>query len=129
VDMLEAQIFPEDETTIAFRFMYFYWVLTVMFAVELLMNFCATSQAMGSLNLLRVLHIVRILCIFTKLEGLNKLCRALGFALVPMCNAFFLLFIATSVYALFGTHYFGKAKMILTFPFTSLMCSSPQSYC
>jgi voltage-gated sodium channel len=143
VDMLEAQILPEDGTTIALRFTYFDWALTVMFTVELLMNFCANSapdkfrqlirsgstwfdvvivgiqvislflageasQAMGSLKLLRVLRIVRILRIFTKLKGLNKLCRALGFALVPMCNAFFLLLIATSVYAVFGTHYFGE---------------------
>jgi voltage-gated sodium channel len=142
-DMLEAQILPEDGTTVAIRFMYFDWALTVMFTVELLMNFCANSapdkfrqlirnvsfwfdvvivgiqiisvflageasQAMGSLKLLRVLRIVRTLRLFTKLKGLNKLCRALGFALVPMCNAFFLLLIATSVYAVFGTHYFGQ---------------------
>ena len=43
MDMLEAQILPEDGTTIALRFLYFDWVLTVMFTVELLMNFCANS--------------------------------------------------------------------------------------
>ena len=73
----------------------------------------AEEQLQQILKLLRVLRIVCILRIFTKLKGLNKLCRALGFCLVPMCNAFFLLLIATSVYAVFGTNYFGERSLII----------------
>jgi hypothetical protein len=57
-------------------------------------------------KLLRVLRIVRILRLFSKLKGLNRICQAMYYATLPVCNAFFILCIITAIYSIFGTHWF-----------------------
>ena len=58
------------------------------------------------LKLLRVLRIFRVLRLISRLKGLNRLCQAVGFAMAPVCNAFLLLIICTSMYSILGTHIF-----------------------
>eukprot|EP00277_Geminigera_cryophila_P032729 CAMPEP_0173126910 /NCGR_PEP_ID=MMETSP1102-20130122/57457_1 /TAXON_ID=49646 /ORGANISM="Geminigera sp., Strain Caron Lab Isolate" /LENGTH=740 /DNA_ID=CAMNT_0014036387 /DNA_START=163 /DNA_END=2382 /DNA_ORIENTATION=+ len=57
-------------------------------------------------KLLRVLRIVRVFRIFSRFKSLNKLINALSQAIIPVCNAFFILCVFTSIYSIFGTHYF-----------------------
>jgi hypothetical protein len=55
---------------------------------------------------MRVIRIVRVLKLFTRMEALNQLCNALAYATIPVCNAFFILVVCTEIYPILGTHYF-----------------------
>ena len=52
------------------------------------------------------MRILRVLRLFSRLKGLNRLCQAVGYAMGPVCNAFFMLIICSAMYSIFGTHYF-----------------------
>jgi hypothetical protein len=64
------------------------------------------SGGLSNAKLFRVLRIVRILRLFSKLKGLNRICQAMYYATLPVCNAFFILCIITAIYSIFGTHWF-----------------------
>ena len=45
--------------------------------------------------------------LFKALKDLNRLITAVSKSVVPVCNAFFLLFIIAAIYAILGTNFFG----------------------
>ncbi len=84
------------------------WFDVFMIVAQLLsLIVSATGGAkIPGLKLLRVLRIFRVLRLISRLKGLNRLYQAVGFAMAPVCNAFLLLIICSSMYSIFGTHYF-----------------------
>ena len=56
--------------------------------------------------MLRFLRIGRVVRLFTMLKSLTKLLTAVSHALIPVCNAFLILIIIASIYAILGTNFF-----------------------
>ena len=50
--------------------------------------------------MLRLIRIFRVVRVFKKLESLRILVQALASAFLPVCNAFFMLFIVAAMYAI-----------------------------
>jgi len=58
-------------------------------------------------KLLRLMRLGRAAKLFKALKDLNRLITAVSKSVVPVCNAFFLLFIIAAIYAILGTNFFG----------------------
>ena len=58
-------------------------------------------------KLLRLLRLGRAVKLFKSLKDLNRLITAVSKSVVPVCNAFFILFIIAAIYAILGTNFFG----------------------
>ena len=67
-------------------------------------------QSLPAVKMLRLIRVVRVVRLFKNFYSLNRIVLAIGECIVPMFNAFFILFIVTSMYATLGTHLFGKSK-------------------
>jgi len=57
-------------------------------------------------QLLRLLRLGRVVRIFKALKNLQKIITATAASVLPVCNAFFILLIISSVYAVLGTNFF-----------------------
>ena len=57
-------------------------------------------------KLLRLLRIGRVIRLFSALKDLQKIITACSSAVLPVCNAFLILLIIASVYAIVGTNFF-----------------------
>ena len=58
-------------------------------------------------KLLRLMRLGRAVKLFKALKDLNRLITAVSKSVVPVCNAFFLLFMIAAIYAILGTNFFG----------------------
>ena len=70
--------------------------------------FAAAGNSIPGAKVFRLLRLGRVLRVFTAFEGLQKLVSAISAALIPVCNAFLMLFIIIAVYAVLGTNFFRK---------------------
>jgi voltage-gated sodium channel len=61
-------------------------------------------------KLLRLLRIGRVVRLFSALKDLQKILNACSSAVIPVCNAFFILLIIASVYAIVGNYYFNTVS-------------------
>jgi hypothetical protein len=57
-------------------------------------------EELPGVSLLRLIRIFRVVRVFKKLESLRILVMALASALLPVCNAFFMLFIVAAMYSI-----------------------------
>ena len=70
----------------------------------------ASGGELPNAKLLRLLRLGRAVKLFKTLRSLNRLITAVSKAVVPVSNAFFLLFIIAAIYAILGTNFFGNCK-------------------
>jgi len=61
-------------------------------------------------KLLRLLRIGRVTRLFSSLKDLQKILSACSSAVIPVCNAFFILLVIASVYAIVGNYYFNTVS-------------------
>ena len=54
-------------------------------------------------------------------QQLRKLVTAMTCAIVPVCNAFFILMVVTAIYSILGVHYFGDSQPQYFHNFASAM--------
>jgi len=67
----------------------------------------ASGGELPNAKLLRLMRLGRAVKLFKALKDLNRLITAVSKSVVPVCNAFFLLFIIAAIYAILGTNFFG----------------------
>jgi len=67
----------------------------------------AIGGELPNAKLLRLMRLGRAVKLFKALKDLNRLITAVSKSVVPVCNAFFLLFIIAAIYAILGTNFFG----------------------
>jgi voltage-gated sodium channel len=68
----------------------------------------AGGEELPNAKLLRLLRLGRAVKLFKTLKSLNRLITAVSKAVVPVCNAFLILFIIAAIYAILGTSFFGE---------------------
>ena len=68
----------------------------------------ANGGELPNAKLLRLLRLGRVVRLFKTLKSLNRLITAVSKAVVPVCNAFLILFIIAAIYAILGTNFFGE---------------------
>ena len=68
----------------------------------------ASGGELPNAKLLRLLRLGRVVRLFKTLKSLNRLITAVSKAVVPVCNAFLILFIIAAIYAILGTNFFGE---------------------
>jgi len=66
----------------------------------------ATGNTIPGAKVFRVLRLCRVLRVFTAFKDLQKLVSAVSAAIIPVLNAFIMLLIIVSVYAVLGTNFF-----------------------
>ena len=59
-------------------------------------------------KLLRLLRLGRAVKLFKNLKSLNRLINAVSCAVLPVCNAFLILFIVAAIFAILGTNFLGE---------------------
>jgi len=64
-------------------------------------------EEVPGLSILRLLRAFRVLRLFGKLASIRRIINALGSAVVPVCNAFLIMFLVTAIYAIMGNSLFG----------------------
>ena len=72
--------------------------------VVLLLSLASLSQSYLNVNVVRMLRAVRIVRLFGKVEALKRVVAALTASVVPMANAFIIMFIVTSICAHPSSH-------------------------
>ncbi len=65
--------------------------------VIVLLSFASLSQSYLNVNVVRMLRAVRVVRLFGKVEALKRVVAALSASVVPMANAFIIMFIVTSI--------------------------------
>ena len=70
-------------------------------SLEMFMN----SDA-GSMQVFRILRVLKVLPMIKKLASLWRLVQSIGSCLLPMAQAFFILFVITLLYSVLGVHLF-----------------------
>jgi len=70
------------------------------FGVVLISILSIFLEDLPGVSLLRLIRIFRVVRVFKKLESLRILVMALASALIPVCNAFFMLFIVAAMYSI-----------------------------
>ena len=80
--------------------------IVVTSIVSLLLS--ALQLDIPSLKMLRLIRVGRVIRLFKRFRELQKIISAVSAAVVPVCNAFFILLICTAIYATLGTHIFGE---------------------
>jgi len=68
----------------------------------------ASGGELPNAKLLRLLRLGRAVKLFKTLKELNRLITSVSKAVVPVCNAFLILFIIAAIYAILGTNFFGE---------------------
>jgi voltage-gated sodium channel len=85
------------------------WFDVIIVAVSLFNSISlATGSTIPGAKVIRLLRLGRVLRLFAAFKDLQKLMAAISAALVPVCNAFLMLLIIVSVYAVLGTNFFRK---------------------
>ena len=56
---------------------------------------------------LRIIKALRVIRLFRRLKDANRIVTALLYGVIPVTNAFIILFVVTAIYAVLGTHIFG----------------------
>jgi len=141
LDICESQFLPVQESRSGFIFFILDAILTILFALELLLNIFAHSNngfepfyskgtnwfdaaiviisvcnvivtasggELPNAKLLRLLRLGRAVKLFKTLKELNRLITSVSKAVLPVCNAFLILFIIAAIYAILGTNFFGE---------------------
>jgi voltage-gated sodium channel len=68
----------------------------------------ASGGELPNAKLLRLLRLGRAVKLFKTLKELNRLITSVSKAVLPVCNAFLILFIIAAIYAILGTNFFGE---------------------
>ena len=68
----------------------------------------ASGGEIPNAKLLRLLRLGRAVKLFKTLKDLNRLITSVSKAVVPVCNAFLILFIIAAIYAILGTNFFSE---------------------
>jgi len=77
-------------------------LFTVMISiVSVLLSLYNVGQSIP-LKMLRLIRVIRVAKLFKGFRAMDRMVTSVGFCLVPMMNAFFLLFIITIIYAVMG---------------------------
>jgi voltage-gated sodium channel len=85
------------------------WFDVIIVAVSLFNAIMlATGSTIPGAKVIRLLRLGRVLRLFAAFKDLQKLMAAISAALIPVCNAFLMLLIIVSVYAVLGTNFFRK---------------------
>jgi voltage-gated sodium channel len=83
------------------------WFDTVITVVSILtVVFTLMGTKIPNAKLFRLLRIGRVIRLFKAFKSLQQLIDACTSAIVPVCNAFFILLIISAVYAILGTNVF-----------------------
>ena len=69
-----------------------------------------SGGSLPNAKLLRLLRIGRVIRLFKAFKQLQTLLQACACAVVPVCNAFFILLIISAVYAILGTFFFSERQ-------------------
>ena len=90
------------------------WFDVVIVVTSLLHLFFHLLKEGGSsvpdLKTLRMVRLARVVRIITSFSALRKLIDAISSAMLPVCNAFFLLLIVAAIYAVLGTYFFRERQ-------------------
>ena len=70
--------------------------------------FAAADESIPGAKIFRLLRLGRVLRAFAVFEGQRKLVSAISASIIPVCNAFLMLFIIIAVFAVLGTTFFGN---------------------
>ena len=60
----------------------------------------------GTIKMIRLVRVVRVARFFSHFQQLNRIVQAIGGCLIPMINAFCILLVVTTIYAVLGTSLF-----------------------
>ncbi len=67
--------------------------------IVVLLSLASLSQGYLNVNVVRMLRAIRIVRLFGKVEALKRVVAALTASVIPMANAFIIMFIVTSICA------------------------------
>ena len=65
--------------------------------IVVLLSLASLSQSYLNVNVVRMLRAIRVVRLFGKVEALKRVVAALSASVVPMANAFIIMFIVTSI--------------------------------
>jgi hypothetical protein len=68
------------------------------------------SAALYAVRAIRLLRAFRVMRLFGRLESIRKIISALGKSLIPVGNAFIIVLLIMSVYAIVGVNLFREAN-------------------
>ena len=63
----------------------------------------------GPIKTLRLMRAFRVMRLFGRLQSLRQIISSLTASLIPMCNAFLIMLLVTSIYAILGVNFFAEA--------------------
>ena len=136
VNICQFELLPEEGTQLSKAFYVMEEVFTILFAIELSMNMIANwwapfwsdpwnildfvvvvvsaiamgLESMPGVNVLRLMRVFRVVRLFKRLESLRTIVESLSAAVVPVANAFFVLILVASLYAVLAVMLFGEME-------------------
>lgn len=79
------------------------WMDFFVVAVSLVGLF-SSSGGGGAFTVLRIMRVFRVVRVFKRLASVRLIITALGTAVIPVSNAFFIMILATSIWAILGVN-------------------------
>jgi voltage-gated sodium channel len=67
-----------------------------------------TMQGGGAFTVIRIMRVLRVVRVFKRIASVRLIVTALGAAVVPVSNAFFIMILATTIWAILGVNLFDK---------------------
>eukprot|EP00961_Rhodomonas_salina_P080510 1083277-Rhodomonas_salina.1 len=142
-----SEILPEDGTHLAMIFEDVEIAFTAIFTLELIINLFVNwwkpffndswnvfdllvitasllafaFQNLPGFSLLRLIRVFRVLRVFKKLQSLRRIINALTASVMPMMNAFAVLFLVTAIYAILGVSLYRDQSPVHFGSFSSAM--------
>ena len=134
-NIVEAQLNPIDPDSQAFRSLEILdFIFIMIFLVELVLNMIAHwfwefwgdranwadtfiviisvvglfTSGGSAFTVIRIMRVFRVLRVFKRLSSVRLILKALASAVLPVSNAFFIMILATTIWAILGVNIFSE---------------------
>ncbi|EKX49828.1 hypothetical protein GUITHDRAFT_104223 [Guillardia theta CCMP2712] len=133
---IESEIKPAEGTQVAKNFSTLDLIFTILFTIELCLNLLASwfwpfvqdgwsmfdlvvvtvsllalvLSELPGVNVLRLMRAFRVMRLFGRLASLRLIINSLCSSIVPVLNAFLIMLLITSIYAILAVNFFGSTS-------------------
>lgn len=84
------------------------WMDFFVVAVSLVGLFVSSGAGGGAFTVLRIMRVFRVVRVFKRLASVRLIISALASSVIPVSNAFFIMILATSIWAILGVNLFSE---------------------
>lgn len=88
---------------------------------SVLMDVFEVGGSAGVIKMIRLVRVVRVTRFFSHFQQLNRIVQAIGGCFIPMINAFCILLVVTTIYAVLGTQLFRERSPEFFLDFTTAL--------